>query len=167
MRNPAPLAGILALLVVAPLSAVPVRPPSKDRPKKDPVAEETKLLQGTWEVVGMEYNGRVYPVQTVQSLSYRLTISGNQYTKSRNGQRNGGIVARPAAYTFKIDPTKKIKEIDLQNSAAGVKRPILAIYSLEGDTLKTCEGRVGMDRPTEFKTSQGSRTFLYTWKRMK
>jgi hypothetical protein len=45
--------------------------------------------------------------------------------------------------------------------------PILAIYEIDGDTLKVCYDLGGKNRPTEFKTKEGTALFLATYKREK
>ena len=68
----------------------------------------------------------------------------------------------------KIDPTKTPKTIDV----TGVKGPnqgktFLAIYELKGDDLRVCYDLSGKQRPTEFKSAEGTQLFLVTYKRQK
>jgi len=69
-------AGLLAAL---PLPAVPNRPAKK----KDPVKEEMRKLEGTWECTGLEYNGLPYTDKTLDKVlakigNPRLVFKGNK-----------------------------------------------------------------------------------------
>lgn len=71
--------------------------------------------------------------------------------------------------TFKLDPTKNPKTIDITfPPEAGAKKDqvILGIYEIKGDTLKICYGSVGVARPAEFKSKEGSKLILIGFKRM-
>lgn len=71
--------------------------------------------------------------------------------------------------TFKLDPTKDPKTIDITfPPEAGVKKSqvILGIYEIKGDTLKICYGSEDTARPNEFKSSAGSKLILIGFKRM-
>ena len=46
-------------------------------------------------------------------------------------------------------------------------KTFLAIYELDGDTLKVCYDLTGKSRPTEFKTQKGVLHFLVTYQRAK
>jgi uncharacterized protein (TIGR03067 family) len=66
--------------------------------------------------------------------------------------------------TFKIDASKKPKQMDL-TVTEGEKfkdETSLALYQIEGDTLKWCAGEPGKkDRPKEFPEKQGDSKYLY------
>src|SRR5262245_21014291 len=67
-------------------------------------AEAVKELQGEWVgVEGAEDGGRKLPEELVKQL--RLTFRGNRLTFGP-GSQNGGV-------EFKLEPSKKPKEIDL------------------------------------------------------
>jgi uncharacterized protein (TIGR03067 family) len=46
-------------------------------------------------------------------------------------------------------------------------KTMLAIYELEGDSMKVCYDMSGKERPTEFKTKPGTAQFLAKYKREK
>jgi uncharacterized protein (TIGR03067 family) len=155
--------GIVLLLAAAGLGVA-------DKPDKkkqsDPVKEEMKKLEGSWTMVGMEYNGRTYPQQLLQRRPYRLVIKGNKYIRilNLNGRGGrGGVMERKYEYTFKVNPGKNPKAIDLIRGASTVP----GIYQLDGDTLKVCETTIGGQRPTSFTTAVGSRARISSWKRDK
>jgi uncharacterized protein (TIGR03067 family) len=64
---------------------------------------------------------------------------------------------------FKLDPSKKPKQIDLEIMEG---QPNKGIYSLEGDTLKLCVSEdENEDRPTEFATKPGTKIVLIEMKK--
>jgi len=70
--------------------------------------------------------------------------------------------------TIKLNPKAKPKELDINGTDGPNKgKTILAIYELDGDTLRVCYDLGGKNRPTEFKTKEGSQLFLVTYKREK
>jgi len=46
-------------------------------------------------------------------------------------------------------------------------KTILAIYERDGDTLRVCYDLSGKSRPSEFKTTEGTRLFLVEYKLQK
>ncbi len=68
--------------------------------------------------------------------------------------------------TFKIDPAKKPKEIDITHPAVK-DGTVEGIYSLEGESLKMCYGKKDKDRPAKFSTKAGDRGVLFVLKRAK
>jgi uncharacterized protein (TIGR03067 family) len=68
------------------------------------------------------------------------------------------------ASTYKLDPSKSPKEIDMQPS--GGPKLAKGIYKLDGDTLVICANNQG-DRPKEFKADKASGTSVLTLKRDK
>ena len=71
--------------------------------------------------------------------------------------------------TFRLDPTAKPKTIDFKViSGFGKGKTDLAIYELDGDTLKICYAMgEGAKRPTEFKSVAGTKLYLVTYNRTK
>ena len=150
----------VSLLAALPLSAVPNKPPQK----KDPVKEELRKLEGTWECTGLEYDGLQYTDKTLDKVlakigNPRLVFKGKKL----------GCMANQQTITIdlKIDPKKKPKAIDLTNQLRRGSGTVKAIYVLEGDSLKTCFSRDGRERPAKFNTEPGSGHFVFTWKRVK
>ena len=70
--------------------------------------------------------------------------------------------------TTKIDPAAKPKTMDIIGTDGPNKgKTFLAIYELNGDTLRVCYDLTGKVRPTEFKTRKGELRFLAAYKRAK
>jgi uncharacterized protein (TIGR03067 family) len=112
--------------------------------------KESKALQGTWVPETAEFAGKMFP------KNFKLVLKGDTYTV----QNDKG--------TVKLSATAKPKEMDITGTDGPNKgRTFLAIYELDGDTLKICYDLAGKVRPTEFKTTVGTQLFLVTYKREK
>lgn len=58
--------------------------------------------------------------------------------------------------TFRIDPGKTPKELDLRNTAKGKMETWRAIYKIDGDTLTVCQAEDSTGaRPKAFKATKG------------
>ena len=91
----------------------------------------------------------------------RLKLMGDKFTVTEeNNATFGG--------TFKVDPSKKPKTIDVTFTDGPEKGKIaLGIYELEGDTYKVITDPAGKSRPTEFAVKPGSGHVLQVLKREK
>jgi uncharacterized protein (TIGR03067 family) len=146
----------MVMVVAVSLLGVPDKPPKK----KDPAKAEMKKLEGSWTLTAYEYRVRQYPPERLPQLNMSLVIKGNEFALT--------IRQRTTARTFKIDPKKKPKTIDLTWTDGPQKgRTIPAIYMLDGDTLKICQATTGNKRPTEFHTKVGAPEVMYTFKKAK
>jgi uncharacterized protein (TIGR03067 family) len=126
--------------------------------KDDAVARDMKLLEGNWSLHSFATNGKEVPAETIQNI--KLTIKGNRYLVDFGKQK--------MELTFKIDPSKKPKAIDLINVKDDKKTVTLGIYEISTDTLKMCRGtESGQDRPTEFAAKEGSKLAVAVYKRDK
>jgi uncharacterized protein (TIGR03067 family) len=93
------------------------------------------------------------PEEYVKSIALKMTFDGDKVSaKSMDETKDG---------TFKVDPTKKPKEIDITVGGKASK----GIYELKDDTLKICVS--DGDRPTEFVTKAGTKAGLITFKKDK
>lgn len=136
------------LLVVA-MAGLLVAAEQKDDAKKD-----SDKLQGTWTAVEGGPPGGI------------LTFAGDTF----NIRDKEKLIAKG---TFKVDPAKKPKAIDMMvtedpdNKFKG--KTSLGIYELDGEQLKWCANEPGKDdRPKEFvKEAGGNRHLLVTFKREK
>lgn len=135
---------------IFPLTVVLVAWPARgDDPKAD-----DKALQGTWEVAEAELGGKPISLKGVT-----LTLEDGKYTL-KSGSLDKG--------TYSADAGKKPKEMDIKGTEGPNKgKTFPAIYELSGDTLKICYDLSGKARPTEFKTAEGTKQFLATYKRKK
>jgi uncharacterized protein (TIGR03067 family) len=69
---------------------------------------------------------------------------------------------------YKLDPSKKPKAIDLANTGIESKETTLAIYELDGDTLKICWSEKDPEhRATKFASDEDSGQTMIVLKRAK
>jgi uncharacterized protein (TIGR03067 family) len=130
-----------------------------DEPKAG--AKEKDALQGLWQAVALEAQGRPAPAEAVRAFQVRITGDKLVFSPAADNR----------AHTFAIDPDAKPKALDLtpaDGPAKGKKLPC-AIYKLDGDKLTICidkEAESGK-RPTEFKTTAADGFALITLERVK
>src|SRR5208283_26079 len=119
--------------------------------------KETEKLDGKWLVISVERDGK--PDDSLKGAV--RTNAGDSYTLTpKDGKGIPG--------TFKVDPTKKPKTMDMMPGEGRYKgKTLLGIYELEGDTLKICFAEPGKDRPSDFASKPGSGVVLAIHKREK
>jgi len=135
---------LLALLVALPA-------PGQDAASKS----DLDRLQGRWKVVWSEESG----VKNTEPAV--LVFKGDKAILEEKGRP-------PEEATFKVDATKKPKQLDLlqpPNPAAKADKglKIQAIYELDGDTLRICyrvppptaKDQTVSERPTQFGSAKG------------
>ncbi|MCH7725039.1 MAG: TIGR03067 domain-containing protein [Planctomycetes bacterium] len=110
----------------------------------DAAKEDLASLQGGWQLISLRVDGKALPKEEVKKT--KLTFKGN---KASHPGRNGKIEEG----TFKLDPSKRPKAIDMI-SGGDKGKPLLGIYSIDGDSLKLCVAKLGVERPTEFKAGK-------------
>src|ERR1051326_7071509 len=140
---------LLAVLVLTPLALAKEPPATAEK-------QELQKFQGTWQLVSAENDGKVLPEEQVKQI--RVVIEGNTHTVYF------GDKAVAEKIEFRIDPTKKPKEV---TDTLKDGKEIRGIYELDGDTLRSCVGAPGKDRPTEFTGKAGSGQTLRVFKRVK
>jgi uncharacterized protein (TIGR03067 family) len=144
--------GILLVLVSAALAG------RADDKKDNATQEELKKFAGTWELVSLEVDGKVFPAADVKDI--KVVVKGDKANFSLGSMGD-------AATTFSVDPAKKPKTMDsiwTMGPKKGMKT--LSLYEVEGDNLKICSTE-GEQRPKEFTAKEGSKCRLAVWKRLK
>jgi len=123
------------------------------------VAAELKKLQGTWQLLSAETDGKAMPEE--QARQIRVIIEGDHHTVTFDGK----IVAEKVKFT--VDPTTvpKSTEDTLDREPHKAKK-IRGIYLLEGDKLTSCVGAIDAPRPTEFASKPGSGQSLRRFQRV-
>jgi len=123
-----------------------------------PKADVTKdKLEGTWIVVSATRNGK----------------ADNEIKEDKVTFKDGMVTVtskkKDEKATYKVNDSRKPKEIDIMPEKGQEKEAILGIYTVEGDTLKLCftEPGSGRGRPTEFSAKEGSGSMLVELKREK
>jgi RNA polymerase sigma factor (sigma-70 family) len=136
------------------LSYGAVRAPPVAVVQADP-RSDLERLQGDWQVVAVERDGRVLPKDRFPFT--RLKIR-DDFILHEGEVHNQEV-------SFRLHPEQQPKAIDMQSTGYHSKEIYNAIYALEGDTLTIC--RPDNDaRPTEFASKPGSNILLYTAKRI-
>jgi len=135
---------VFALVVVAPLLATAADP------KKD-----ADSLEGTWVPSAAELGGKAFPDEVRKTI--KLVVKGDDYTVTVGKQTDKG--------TAKVNAKAKVKEVDITGTDGPNKgKTYPAIFERDGDTLRICYDLSGKARPTEFKSAEGTQTFLVTYK---
>lgn len=119
---------------------------------KADMEKELKQLQGSWTFESVEAAGNKLPSEQFKGIT--VTMDGEKYTVKLGDQ----VVE---AAKQKIDPSKSPKTMDITVTEGPNKgKSYLAIYEINGDTLKVCFDPEGKKRPTEFKGDVGSQTLV-------
>ena len=119
---------------------------------------ENKKLDGTWVVESVLRDPREKDREEGKGI--RCVIEGTKVVAKMPGEDKPS-----GTLTIKVDSTEKLKTMDIRPE--GEKDTILAIYELEGDTLRICWSPVGKKRPTEFASKPGTGHALVVLKREK
>jgi uncharacterized protein (TIGR03067 family) len=93
------------------------------------IKKELEKLQGTWVVVSSYFNGK----SDEQSKGTKLMFADEKLIVT---SQEGAVQKE----TYKLDPTMRLRAIDLVRDYGEIKITTLGIYELEGDTLKLCMG---------------------------
>jgi uncharacterized protein (TIGR03067 family) len=126
---------------------------------EDAVKKDLKLFEGTWKIVSMELEGMKLPED--QYKDAKLVCKGSDFTYTDIG-------GTEYKGTFKIDPSKKPKTLDVTFTDGPNKGEVLvAIYEIDETTYKLCAKPMSKDRPTEFSAKQGSGCVLEILKKQK
>jgi uncharacterized protein (TIGR03067 family) len=130
-----------------------------DKPRSDSFTKDQEKLQGTWELVSVEFNGQGISVKDLKDA--RLMVKGKQY--------NFKLHKMALEFTFCMDPAKKPKAIDLKVASGPDKGKVYhGIYVLEGNTYRICRrSEPDKSRPTAFVTKKASGLMMVVWKRHK
>lgn len=146
-----------ALLVVAVVSFV-LGAAVTEGGEDDAIKKDLKLMAGTWRVISYEKDGKKTPAEQLEKTRSIYTADGKATV-----QRDGKTIIQA---TIKIDPTKKPKQSAASYTQGELKgKTVLAIYEIDGNTMRACYALPGQDRPTEFSSKPGSGHVLITYKR--
>jgi uncharacterized protein (TIGR03067 family) len=116
--------------------------------------DDVKNMEGTWLAATAELAGAPFPDKIRQSM--KLILKGDRYTVF--------VGKMPDQGTCKVDASKKPKALDITGTDGPNKgKTFLAIYELNGDTLKVCYDLSGKQRPAEFMTRADTQLFLVTY----
>ena len=137
----------IGLAVAASLSAFAADPP-----------DDAKAVQGSWTPARAELAGRPVADDVLKSISLKL----------EHGKYEVFVGDKPDRGTYTIDSTTKPRSMTITGTEGPNNgRTYPAIYELKGDTLRICYDLSGAKRPTEFKSSAGTKLYLVTYNRKK
>ena len=113
-------------------------------------------LEGDWQVVAVEQEGRVLPKDRFPVTSLKI--------RDDTIVHEGGP-HQPLEVRFRLHPEQQPKAMDMESEGYHGDN-YHAIYTLEGDTLTICRPD-DATRPTEFASGPGSNVLVYTAKRIR
>jgi uncharacterized protein (TIGR03067 family) len=120
--------------------------------------KDEEKIQGNWTVVSREFIGKKTPEAELKAL--KVIIKDGTITMA-DGKKKEKM-------PYKLDPSKKPKAIDLANTGIENKETTLAIYELDGDTLKICWSEKDPEnRATKFASDKDSGQSMIVLKREK
>ena len=131
-------------------------------PQKHSVTSEIERLQGTWQLVYQQMNGKKLPdEETAKMFHGQMVFAGDKIHYSVE------LPGFDFAFAYKLRPEVTPKTIDLELidtvDKQGIGQKTFGIYSLERDTLKICHSK-GV-RPKDFDAGDGSHNMLIVLKR--
>jgi uncharacterized protein (TIGR03067 family) len=126
----------------------------------DAIRRDRAALQGVWRVTASEQGGEKVPAEDLKDL-YLIFLGDAIHI------REGGKSEEKFAFT--LDPTKKLKEMDLTIRFGPNKGRIdRAIYDLDGNRLRICiQGDKDAPRPRDFSTRAGGKLWLVVLQKAK
>ena len=127
--------------------------------ESEAVKKDLAQLQGEWSMVSGSADGQPMPDLLLKQM--KRVCKGDEATVKMAGQ-----IYIKAKVT--IDPSKKPKTIDYQMTDGFTKgKKQLGIYEVDGESFKSCFGKPGAERPTDFTSQPGDGRTLSVWKREK
>jgi len=145
---------IAAIVIVVPVIDLWIVPMVQTRRSAD-----FPRLQGDWVEVTSERDGA--PVMGDPQVQFVSTMSISDRNFRRFQTLADGRVIEGEHGTFLLDENPTHRAIDFK-SWQGAS---LAIYEVDGDTLKLCVTRNGGPRPDAFQTANGDNRMLVTYRR--
>jgi uncharacterized protein (TIGR03067 family) len=127
-----------------------------------PADDDAKAVQGTWLPTKAELGGQ--PMAEAVLKMIRLELNDGKYVAYVGDEPDKG--------TYTIDQASKPKGMTITGTEGPNQgKTFPAIYELgkdeNGDTLRICYDLSGAKRPTEFKSTAGTKLYLVTYSRKK
>ena len=115
--------------------------------ENEAVKKDLAQLQGEWSMVSGSADGQPMPDLLLKQM--KRVCKGDEAAVTMAGQ-----IYIKAKVT--IDPSKKPKSIDYQMTDGFTKgKKQLGIYEVDGESFKSCFGKPGAERPTDFTSQPG------------
>ena len=119
-------------------------------------ADDAKSLQGAWTPIKAELGGNPVPDAVLKTITLKLD----------NGKYEASVAGQPDKGTYALDSANKPKGMTVNGTEGPNKgKSFPAIYELSGATLRICYDLSGTKRPTEFKSTAGTKLYVVTYKR--
>lgn len=114
-------------------------------PREDVPTKDIQRIQGTWVIRSVEVNGTKIGGNNLQNAPGELTLNGNHYTLRFGEITNTG--------TFQLDSERTPRAVNvIPGDGPNKGRTFPGIYTIDGDSMRTCFNVGGGSRPTEFTT---------------
>jgi uncharacterized protein (TIGR03067 family) len=109
--------------------------------------KDGKELRGTWTAVGhFGADGKLTAVAEDDPRHFTFEFGADKLvTKLKKRSIEG---------TYKLDPSKSPRQIDVVRRRGGEELTFKGIYAVEKGRLKVCLAGAGNDRPKEFKAGK-------------
>jgi uncharacterized protein (TIGR03067 family) len=118
--------------------------------------DDARTIQGAWTPNKAELSGKPLPDAVLTTIT--LKLDNGKYEASVAGELDKG--------TYTLDSAVKPKGMTVKGTEGPNKgKSFPAIYELDGDTLRVCYDLSGAKRPTAFKSTDGTKLYLVTYKR--
>ncbi len=118
--------------------------------------DDAKSIQGAWIPNKAELGGKPVPDAVLKMI--KLKLDNGKYEASVAGESDVG--------TYTLDVGSKPKGMTVNGTEGPNKgKSYPAIYELDGDMLRICYDLSGAKRPTDFKSSAGTKLYVVTYKR--
>jgi uncharacterized protein (TIGR03067 family) len=118
--------------------------------------DDAKSLQGAWTPIKAELGGNPIPDAVLKTITLKLD----------NGKYEASVAGEPDKGTYTLDSANKPKGMTVNGTEGPNKgKSFPAIYELSVDTLRICYDLSGTKRPTEFKSTAGTKLYVVTYKR--
>ena len=131
-------------------------------PVSDTLRSDLERLQGEWQLVYQEMNGKKLPDEEQAEMFHgRMVFVGDKIHYSAE------LPGFSFRFSYVLHPDQHPKKIDLMlaetSDGEGVGETILGIYRLREDRLEICHGNT--TRPTDFTAEEGLHQVLVVLKR--
>jgi uncharacterized protein (TIGR03067 family) len=122
--------------------------------------DDLKAMQGSWSATIAEMNGKPASKEEM-NLKLVLVVSGESYRVMLDDQvLSGG--------TLKLDSRKTPHTLDATHTEGPFKGVVQkGIYEIKGDSMIAAFAKPGSDRPTEFRTREGTEQSIVRYTRLR
>jgi RNA polymerase sigma factor (sigma-70 family) len=126
---------------------------------KDKFHKHLENLQGTWDLIFLEKEGRPVSAEERDKLRLVWMIQADQIVMQSNGGQDTA--------SYSLDPSRNPKRIDLVLTSDPEKQQqtLRGIYARTNDTLRVCYDPKGQLQPEKFETAAGRSVVLMDFKK--